>query len=251
MDANAKRESTFGWRGRLDTPSRLPCAARPELLDLPNPDPDALRGNLADLARVNRFLGGTRLSARALSRLIAHYAPGTPVRLVDIGTGAADIPDALLASALLSEHPLHAIAIDRSLPILQLARGAVPGTPLVAADGHRLPLRDDATDVAHCSLLLHHFDPPEAVPVLAEMARVARLGIIVNDLTRSRIGLAGAWILGNVATRNPLTRHDAPLSARRAYTVDEITDLLKAAGLRVLTVDTAFGYRAAVTAVKP
>ena len=257
MDIGSKRQrplhiptrlsrSRMGW-----SMQRLPCADRPELLDLPDVDPAALQGNLEDLARVNRLLGGIQLSERALSRLFASCTPGDTVRLLDVGTGAGDIPTAMIDWARSRKILLEAFGVDRSVAILRHARDAGPNLGLVAAEGRSLPLRDGAVDVAHCSLLLHHIDPPAAVPLLAEMARVARRGVIVNDLVRSRIGLAGAWLLGHVATRNPLTRHDAPLSARRAYTLAEMTDLLTAAGLRVVAADTFLGYRAAVTAVMP
>lgn len=257
MDIGSKRQSplhvpTRLVRSRWIWPmQRTPSADRPELLDLPVLDPTALQGNLADLARVNRFLGGIRLSQRALARLLAPSTPGDTLLLLDVGTGAGDIPAALIEWAHRREIRLHVVGVDRSVVILQHARSTAPSPGLVAADGGRLPLRDGAVDVAHCSLLLHHLDPPDAIPLLAEMARVARRGVIVNDLLRSRIGFAGAWLLGRIATRNPLTRHDAPLSARRAYTLAEMTDLLAAAGLRLVAADTYLGYRAALTVVAP
>lgn len=255
MDIGSKRQSPLHVpirlvRSRMDLPmQRTRCADWPELLDLPDVDPTALQGNLVDLTQVNRFLGGIRISERALSRLLASSTPGETVRLLDVGTGAGDIPTTLVGWARRKNIHLQAVGIDRSVAILRHARDAGLDIGLVAAEGCRLPLRADAVDVAHCSLLLHHLDPPDAVPLFAEMARVARRGVIVNDLLRSRVGLAGAWLLGHVATRNPLTRHDAPLSARRAYTLAEITDLLAAAGLSVIAADTYLGYRAAVTAV--
>jgi hypothetical protein len=80
--------------------------------------------------------------------------------------------------------------------------------------------------------VLHHLEPPEAVKLLREMARVAREAVIVNDLDRARPWLLGAQILSRLATRNRYTRHDAPLSVRRAYRPDELAALAKRAGLR-------------------
>jgi len=40
----------------------------------------------------------------------------------------------------------------------------------------------------------------------------------------------GAWLLARTIARSPYTRHDAPLSARRAYTRDEMADLIREAG---------------------
>ena len=67
-----------------------------ELLDGPLDDPATLVGNLRDLRRINRWLGGVRLSADAIDALAAHREQLT---VLDVGTGGADIPVALLARA--------------------------------------------------------------------------------------------------------------------------------------------------------
>ena len=103
---------------------------------------------------------------------------------------------------------------------------------LHVGDGRDLGYADRSFDVAHASLVLHHLDPPVAVELLREMGRVARLGVVVNDLDRTRVGWVGAWLIGHFLTVNRYTRHDAPLSVRRAYRPQEAAAMLYAAGLR-------------------
>src|SRR6476469_5390638 len=67
----------------------------PELLDGPLA-PDLLAGNLRDLKRVNRWLGGSRLSVDAVLPFENRASPKPQMSLLDVGTGAADIPRALL-----------------------------------------------------------------------------------------------------------------------------------------------------------
>ena len=82
------------------------------------------------------------------------------------------------------------------------------------------------------------------------MARVARLGVVVNDLDRRRLGWIGAWLMGHLLTRNRYTRTDAPLSVRRAYRPDEMTAMLRSAGLTpVRTVRGSVGQRYAIAAL--
>jgi hypothetical protein len=83
------------------------------------------------------------------------------------------------------------------------------------------------------------------------MCRVARRGIVVNDLVRNWPGYAGAWLFSHALTRNPLTRHDAPLSARRAYTRREMTALFTCAGLSSVASIGFLGYRVALIARAP
>jgi ubiquinone/menaquinone biosynthesis C-methylase UbiE len=233
-----------------------------ELLDGDLDDPAALVGNLRDLRRVNRLLGGVRLSRLAIEALgrvgeAGGGSAGMPASILDVGAGGADIPVALLADARRRGHALRVVATDSRDEVLAAAVVARPGLDSIAgltlevADGRSLPHPDASFDVAHCSLVVHHLEPDEAVGLLGEMARVARIGVVVNDLSRSRPAWLGAWLAANLLTRNRYTRNDAPLSIARAYTLAEIRDLLARAGLRpVAEIDGFFGHRYAIAAVR-
>jgi 2-polyprenyl-3-methyl-5-hydroxy-6-metoxy-1,4-benzoquinol methylase len=233
-------------------------AGAPELLDGSLDDARTLAGNLRDLRRVNRLLGGVALSRRALDVLVGGLADrGVAISLLDIGTGAGDIPVALIADWRHRRRRLEITAVDDRPEVLAAARALDPklaDTPrltLGIADGRSLPYPDDAFDVAHASLLLHHLDPAEAVAALREMRRVSTRGVVINDLSRSRVAWVGAWVLAHVATRNRYTRHDAPLSVRRAYTAVEAEALLLSAGLRpVRRAMGPFRHRWAIAAVR-
>lgn len=224
-----------------------------ELLDEALDDPVALDGNLRDLARVNRLLGGVALSAAGIEALAPHV---TRLSLVDIGTGGADIPAALLERARRQGRALTITALDGRDEIVAAALRVNPelanthGLILEAGDGRRLDFPDRSFDVAHCSLVLHHLEPEGAVGLLREMGRVARVGVVVNDLDRTRLNLAGALVLAKLATRNRYTRHDGPLSVRRAYRVPEVANLLRSAGLRPVRIFRGpFRHRYAIAAV--
>jgi ubiquinone/menaquinone biosynthesis C-methylase UbiE len=231
---------------------RLADAA--EHLDGPLEDPAALAGNLRDLGRINRLLDGTGLSRRAVAALL----PGgsTAVSLLDVGTGGADIPLALFEAWRREGRDARVVAVDSRAEVLEAAMslrpelGGMPGFELTRADGLALPFPDRSFDVVHASLVLHHLEPAAAVPLLAEMARVASRGVVVNDLSRGRLSWIGAWLMSHLLTRNPLTRDDAPLSVRRAYTLAEARELLSQAGLRAVRHEMGpFGHRWALSAV--
>jgi len=224
-----------------------------ELLDGPLDDLSALASNLRDFRRINRWLGGASLSEPAIDAIAAHRPELT---LLDVGTGGADIPVALLERATRRSRRWSVVAIDSRPEVLATAvrvRPAVattPGLELHIGDGRSLPYPDRSFDVAHASLVLHHLTPIEADGLLREMARVARLGVVVNDLERGRLGWLGAWLMGHLLTGSRFTRHDAPLSVARSYRASEMVELMQAAGLRpVRVVRGAMGQRYAVAAV--
>ena len=224
-----------------------------ELLDGRLDDPRTLAGNLRDLGRINRWLGGVTMSEDAIDALAAHRPD---LSLLDVGTGGADIPVALLERAAARGRRWSVVALDSRPEVLAAAVLARPelatmdGIELHVGDGRSLPYPDRSFDVTHCSLVVHHCTPDETVALFREMARVARSGVVVNDLDRSRLGWIGAWLLGHVLTRNRYTRNDAPLSVRRAYRVDEMTAMLRVAGLTpVRTIRGSFGQRYAIAAL--
>jgi ubiquinone/menaquinone biosynthesis C-methylase UbiE len=148
-------------------------------------------------------------------------------------------------------------AVDSRPEVLRAAAAARPA--LVAEDDLRLELGDgldlqypdDAFDIAHASLVLHHLEPDEAVVLLREMGRVGVRGVVINDLARGWLPWLGAWLTLHAITRNRFTLHDGPLSVRRAYTIGEARQLLARAGLRVVHEGVGFaGHRWAVAAVR-
>jgi len=233
-----------------------------EHLDGALADDDVLDGNLRDLRRINRRFGGVYLSLRALRELVraAEASAGSgvrdPLRVLDVGSGGCDIALALVDA----DGPwasVHVTAVDSRPEILESA-GRIeprladhPRVELRVADGRSLPFPDGAFDVGHASLVLHHLEPRDAVTFLRELARVARVGIVVNDLERGFVHWLGAWLLLHAITRNPDTLHDGPLSVRRAYTADEMRALFDEAGLGAIGQGWGFaGHRWAIAGVR-
>lgn len=198
-----------------------------ELLDSERLDPRELRTNLREMAMLNRLPGGIGDSVRAVDRMLDGR---TDASVLDIGTGAGDF-----ARQLVRRRAARVIAADVNPAVLAIARRYLADTKdvmILQADVLSLPLGDAEVDVAHASLLIHHLDPPAVVRALREMRRVARLGVVVNDLRRGPIAFAVTATTVLALTRGAYTRHDGVLSARRAYTLRELDQLAAEAGLR-------------------
>jgi len=227
----------------------LPRSHDAELLDGPIADLAALADNLRDLRELDRFLGGTALTWRALLPMLRALPRGARVTLLDVAAGGADGPRLLAARARRHGYDLRPIASDRLLPALRLARAGGIRFPLVQHDALAIPLRDAAVDFVTCSLALHHFDPPAAAALLRELARGARRGAIVNDLVRGRLPYWGARLLA-LGPWHAMARHDGPLSVLRAYTLREARALVAEAGLARARVEAGPLFRLIVSYVK-
>ncbi|HUE95073.1 MAG TPA: methyltransferase domain-containing protein [Longimicrobiaceae bacterium] len=200
----------------------------PELMDRADADRAELRKSLRDLRGVNRWLGGRR-SAVALVLDLAGRVPADPVRVLDVGTGGADIPLDLVAAGRRRGLGLRVTATDIHPGTLEYARQNVAGEPsieVIRADAMDLPFAPDEFDLVISSTTLHHFARDEAVRAMREMDRVGRYGVIATDLARSMAAWVGARLLAaTVWRRHPITRHDGPVSVRAAFTVEEMRQM--------------------------
>lgn len=212
-----------GLHGLLGAGTRADAV---ELLDSGRLSAREVEDNLADLALLNRLPGGTSTSVRAVRSLLNGTQDAS---VLDVGTGRADMPIAFAGVGW------RIVAVDANPQVSRVARRATERhatIEVVDGDARRLPFTDDSFDVAHCSLLLHHLDPDDAVAALRELARVSRSGVVVNDLRRGRVPLLATVGSTTFLARSRVTRIDGLASARRAYTVRELDGLLEDAGLR-------------------
>ncbi|MBI1846253.1 MAG: methyltransferase domain-containing protein [Candidatus Rokubacteria bacterium] len=207
-----------------------------EMLDRVVPAPDRA-ASLADVERLNAWFGGYALTLRALARLARRVPTTRALVVADVGGAAGALARRVAAWARRQGRPARVVVLDRDLATLTSARAGAPaGVVFVCADATALPLRAASVDVAVTALTLHHLDPEAAVACLAGMRSAARAGVIVNDLLRARLSLALVWLATRLVARHRFSRHDGPLSVRRAYSPAELAALGARAGLRALRV---------------
>ena len=194
--------------------------------------------SLADVDRLNRWFGGYALTLRALDRVAVHVPPSRRLLVVDVGGGRGDFARRLIGRARRLGRRVHVVIVDRDPDLLaSAARAAHPDISLVRADATALPFREHGADVVTMSLTLHHLEPDAAVTALAEMRAAARLAVIVNDLLRTRLSLTLVWIATRLVARHRISRHDGPLSVRRAYAPEELRSLAEKAGIHRLSIE--------------
>lgn len=205
----------------------IPPATTRELMDDPRSSVPDLRENLRDLERMNRWLGGHAIVRRYLDRILPVWRRAQTstqaLRVLDVGTGGADVPAAIVEWGRRRGVPVRIVGVDRHPTIVRIAGAAAAGHPSVAviqADARTLPFRDGSFDVCLCSLTLHHLMRDQGTALLRRLHALGRLGFLVVDLLRCPSGYGGVWLVTRLS-RNPLTRHDGPLSVRRAMSWTE------------------------------
>ena len=231
-----------------------------EWMDDPAAAPEELARSLAYIRRINGLLGYTRATVGHLEQFSRRWKPGETIRILDVATGSADIPRAVLRWSRRRGFDVRIVAIDLHNTTLKLAAGSPrsvapsPGTPgegrgggrssslqFVRGDALRLPFADGSFDYALTAMFLHHLEDGAAAAVLREMDRVARRGIVAADLLRHR--RAYAWITLLTLLAGKMVRHDARASVAQAFTKPEVLALRDRAGVGYATYHRHFAHR--------
>ncbi len=199
-----------------------------ELLDDPSVDTALARRSLQDIVRSNRWFGGANAVLAELAPVFAAArAGGEPLTLLDIGTGAGDIPELARRAADRAGVPLLTMGLEINAALAAASRPR--SGEAIAGDALALPFANGSVDVVTCSQLLHHFEAADGLQLIAEMHRVARLRVIVADIRRAWAAAAGFWMGSWVLGFHPVTRHDGVVSVFRGFRAHELASTVIAA----------------------
>ena len=190
----------------------------PELMDTDAATPAEVQETLADLRRINRWFGGVSTTRHMLEKALAGSQPRHDLTLLDVGAGSGDV-SLNAARQLRPPAQIRITLMDRMAA--HLPRN---GTGAVAGDALALPFLDNSFDLVTCSLLIHHLEPQQIVQFVNQALRVARVGVLLNDLRREPLHLALMYAGYPIFSR--LTLHDGIASVRRAYTPQELKAIL-------------------------
>jgi len=182
-----------------------------------------------ELGRVNRRLAGYRASLG----LLDPQAAGRPASILDVAGGDGMFAERLVERLGTDGTPAVAWVLDLGRVSSTIAARRAPARGRIVAvrgDARRLPFADRSLDLVHTAAFFHHLGVEDAGRVLAEMCRVSRRVVLVNDLVRSWVATGSIWLLTRLLSRNRLIRHDGPLSVLKAFRPRELLSLARAAG---------------------
>jgi len=212
----------------------MPRPATPERMDDPDVGPEEMRESFRFITAVNRWLGGTGALRSFLARESRSWDRSRPIRLLDLGTGIADIPLAIGDWARSRGFEFRSVGLDLHPTCVELAREAAAGRPDVeiAAGDAREALATfgpRSFDYVHAGMFLHHLPDGEVEQVLTVMGRLARRAVVWNDLIRSPLSRLGVRLL--TCRSAPIVRDDARLSVEKGFTRTEAMGFAERAGL--------------------
>ena len=192
-----------------------------ERIDTGDYTPEEYATFLREIRFINRYLG----DARALRRSLFHEIEKLDLRefsVLDVACGSGELLREAAELARRSGRDARLTGIDlHELSFIEPAAGI----SFVHGDAFRLPFADDSFDFAISSLFFHHLSDEQIPLALTEMSRVARRGVFIIDLERSRLAYHLYKLFCFTFRISPLVTQDGSLSVRKGFTAAELGKL--------------------------
>ena len=189
---------------------------------------------LKELKIINNYLGGVSTTVSALKYFTRDKL--ISLKIIDVGSGSSD--NLIIAK---NTYPnLQLLSVDKNISVLNYSKNSLQK---INSDAYHLPFKDECCDIVHIALFLHHFNEDQIEKLLNEFLRICKKGIIINDLQRSLLALAGIKLLTVLFSKSILVKNDAPVSVKRSFNKSEIINFLRKSGISNYIIKYKWAFR--------
>lgn len=199
--------------------------AQQEILDDFEFQGPALEKTLKDLERVNWWLGGNRINIEGISKILKEKEHQGRVHIADVGCASGEALRKLSHWGARKGMALEFTGIDANPHAIAMARKASREYPEIqyrTMDMFSEEFEGFQCDILLCSLTLHHFRDEQIKRLLDLFHRQARLGVVINDLHRSRLAYWLFQVFCWMCIDNEIARKDGLLSILRGFKRKEL-----------------------------
>lgn len=181
---------------------------------------------LKDLDRVNKWLGGTSITINGMKKILARTSPAkNSIKIMDVGCGNGSMLRELAEFARKKKLKVELKGIDANPGAIIIARKEAKEYPEIffeTMDVFSESFENAKADIILCTLTLHHFKDEEIVKLLKIFLKNSTLGVIINDLHRSRAAYYLFQLFCGVFIKNEIARKDGLTSILRGFKKKEL-----------------------------
>ena len=205
----------------------------PEIMDDFSLEGKLLRDTFDKLELINRLLGGNRVTIDGVAKILKNHPKEKPITIIDLGCGHGDILRDVAKFGRKQGYQFQLIGVDANTDAIAYANELSKDyeeLQFLNIDIFSKEFEKIEFDVVLCTLFLHHFKPSELLSLLRTNFNKTRIGIVVNDLQRSRWAYY-LFKLVTVFTTNHMVKEDGLTSILKAFKrkdLIKITEQLKA-----------------------
>ena len=190
-----------------------------ELMDDFSIGGDLLRDTLDKLENINRWLGGNKVTVNGLKAILEKHPKVQEITIVDVGCGHGDILRDVAKFGRKNNYKFKLIGIDANPTAIEYANELSTDFPELSFETQDIfseEFKSRKFDIVLATLFLHHFKEPELVSYLKNTLKQTNIGIVVNDLHRTKLAYY-LFMLLSIFISNKMIIEDGLTSVLRGF----------------------------------
>lgn len=205
-----------------------------EIMDDLDMSGDLLIKTLDQIAKINKWLGGNRVTVNGVRELLKDSDTNKAITIIDLGCGNGDMLRELANFGRQQGYSLKLIGLDANQTTIEYAKKLSVEFSEITYEKQDVLSSDfqiRTFDIALCTLFLHHFEDKVAVDFLKKTRNQSSIGLVINDLHRHPIAYFLFWVVATIIG-NPMVKTDGLISILRGFKRNEIEAYAKQLNLK-------------------
>ncbi|WP_026838601.1 methyltransferase domain-containing protein [Gillisia sp. JM1] len=187
-----------------------------------------LEQTLSDLENINKWLGGNKITLDGIQKLLKDTPEKRTIRIADVGCGSGAVLREIANWGRNQKIDLELVGIDANPYAIEIAQQRSDYYPEIKFETLNIFSEDykkQEYDIVLCTLTLHHFKNEEILELLNIFKEQSQLGVIINDLQRSKIAYVLFQAFCKVFINNEIARKDGLTSILRGFKKNDLKNL--------------------------
>ncbi|WP_340696625.1 methyltransferase domain-containing protein [Flavobacterium ginsengisoli] len=191
-----------------------------EIMDDFSLESEELIGALDQIASINQLLGGNKLTLHGIKELLKNNDISKTIIIADIGCGNGDMLRMLAKYGKKQNLNFKLIGIDANAFTIDYAKKLsqdFTNIDYLCMDIFSEDFNELKYDIVLCTLTLHHFTTAQIDKVMNVLNKNASIGIVVNDLHRSKLAYRLFELVSVIFNLNRMSRNDGLISILKGF----------------------------------
>jgi len=214
-----------------------------EIMDDLNCSGEVVNQTLRELDTINHLLGGNYVTLNGVKELLHRIDIPRTLTVADLGCGSGDM--LMRMSQQHFDTQMELIGIDANPHITAFAndRNRDDRIRFETLDIFSEEFKKRKFDIVIGTLFFHHFGSDQLIAFFSQLKHQATVGIVINDIHRHPVAYYSIKALTQLFSKSTMVKFDAPLSVRRAFSKNELVEILKKAEIKEYSLRWMWAFR--------
>jgi 2-polyprenyl-3-methyl-5-hydroxy-6-metoxy-1,4-benzoquinol methylase len=211
----------------IDTSKRTNAVEIMDDFDLQGKELDK---TLRDLDNINKWLGGNKITLKGVKTIVENHPKTKEIHIADVGCGNGAVLREIASWGRKNGYKLKLTGIDANTYAIEIGEKMSSGFQEIAflpLDIFSEKFKNFRCDIMLCTLTLHHFKNQKIIELLNLFNHQSRLGVLINDLHRSKLAYRLFQAFCMVFINNEIAKKDGLISILRGFKKEELQDFAK------------------------